>query len=591
MTTLARVTVLRLAVVPVLLLLLLFFYYPLVRIAGLSVHFPAFTLAEFTAALNPVNSAIALRTFVIAASVTGLCLLIGYPTAAFLSQLRGTAKKVVIFCVVMPFLTSLLVRSYAWVVLLGDEGAINRALMALHLIDRPLELLYSRAGMMIGMVHVMLPIMILPVYSSMQAMDPMLWRAAQGLGSGRIRAFLTVYFPQTLSGVRGGCILVFIISLGFYITPAMLGHSSDLMLGNLVANNVESSLNFGFASALALVLLGGTLLIFLALGGVSLRAKGAKQADDADVPARGSARSLSRLLPSQLADLTPAVALSGLRWRRQREREQASGGLNGRHLLFAFGTLACIYLVLPSVIVVIASFNGRDTLAFPPTEWSLRWYEFLLRDADWRHAGLASLKIAGTSGLLTVLLGTAAAYGIARLSPRNEGRLFYGLALAPMVVPTVVTALGAFKVLSDLGLYGTLSGVVAMHICLSIPLVVVVMVAAFSTFDYRLEMASQSLGASRSMTFKRVMMPLLLPSLLTATLLAFLHSFDELIITGLIAGTKVVTIPIKMWENIRNQVDPVIAAVSTLLILLPFLMLLLQRTPKGAHAVSPPLHA
>lgn len=122
-----------------------------------------------------------------------------------------------------------------------------------------------------------------------------------------------------------------------------------------------------------------------------------------------------------------------------------------------------------------------------------------------------------------------------------------------------------------------------MHICLSIPLVIVVMVASFSGFDLRLEMAAQSLGASRSLAFRRVLLPILAPSLMSAALLAFLHSFDDVVMTSFIAGTKVVTIPLKMWENIRNQVDPAVAAMSTLLILMPFVILLVHRKDRGAQ--------
>ncbi|MCJ0761675.1 ABC transporter permease subunit [Variovorax terrae] len=559
---------------PALLLLVVFFFYPLLRIAGLSVGFPKLLLADYATVFNPVNRMIAVRTFSIAGIITLVTLLLAYPMAAFLCQAHSMARKLAMLCVVIPFLTSFLVRSYAWVVLLGDEGAINSALRWLGLIADPLELLYNRFGMSVGMVHIMLPLLVLPIYASMRGIDPMQWKATQALGGGALRSFLTVYLPQTYAGIRSGCTLVFILSLGFYITPAMLGSSRDLMLGNLIAANVETATHYGLSAAIAFVLLAGTVLVFAAVRRREPR------------PQPGA---LARLFMHTLGLERVAVALSRRRWRCSAGRVRRGGGrFKARWLLVLFGVLMCLYLLLPSMIVVVASFNGQDSLAFPPQQWSLRWYRFLLSDEQWALAGGLSLKIALASTALTMLLGTLASYGIARLRGTRAGRVIYGAALAPMVVPSVVTALGAFAVLSDMGLFGTMVGVVIMHTCLSIPLVTVLMVAAFSSFDERLEMAAQSLGASRWRTFRRVVVPLVASSLLSSLLMAFLHSFDEVVLTSFIAGTRMMTVPLKMWENIRNQVDPAIAALSSLLILIPFVVLALQGLPGRRRPRSNP---
>lgn len=563
---------------PTLLLLLVFFFYPLLRIAGMSVGFPQLSLADYATVFNPVNRLIAVRTFAIAAGITLVTLLLAYPMAAFLCRAQGMARKLAMLCVVIPFLTSFLVRSYAWVVLLGDEGAINSALRWLGLIDDPLELLYNRLGMSVGMIHIMLPLLALPIYASMRGIDPMQWKATQALGGGVLRSFFTVYLPQTFPGIRSGCTLVFILALGFYITPAMLGSSRDLMLGNLIAANVETATSYGFSAAIAFVLLVGTALVFAVLRRRQPR------------PQPGAlARFFTRTLG--LGPLT--LALSGRSWSRGSARVHGGPRFKPGWLLGAYGVLMCLYLVLPSLVVIIASFNGQDSLAFPPQQWSLRWYRFLLTDGQWAHAGWLSLKIALASTVLTMVLGTLVAYAIARLPGTRAGRVMYGVALAPMVVPSVVTALGAFAVLSDMGLFGTMTGVVIMHTCLSIPLVTVLMVAAFSSFDERLEMAAQSLGAGRWRTFRRVVMPLVAPSLLSSLLMSFLHSFDEVVLTSFIAGTRMMTVPLKMWENIRNQVDPAIAAMSSLLILIPFAVLAIQglqgrRGPRTGQAGALP---
>jgi len=567
----AKITSLRLAALPALVLLLCFICYPLVRMVGISLHLPDLSFADYFTAFNPVNRAIALRTFGLAATVTILALLVGYPAAAFLSRLNGTARTIGLVCVALPFLTSFLVRTYAWLVLFGDAGAINTLLMKLGIIDDPLLLLYTRAGMIVAMVHIMLPLMIFPIYASMRAIDPMQWRAAETLGGGPLRVFLTVYLPQTLAGVRSGCILVFIISLGFYITPQMLGSPSDLMLGSLIANNIENSLNFGFAAAVAVVLLAGTLLIFVLFGGNGAALTGAASS-------RGTwlgrlFRNASGLLPD---GGNPAIRLSGWSWRRRAGKAAARSPARSGLPLTLFGVLVCIFLVTPSIVVVIAAFNGEESLSFPPRVVSTRWFAFVLSDPQWVRAMITSVKIACVSTILTLIVGTAAAFSITRLGGRREGSIYYGIALLPMIIPVIVTALGAFAVLSDLGLYGSQIGVILMHVCLSLPLVVVVMVAGFSGFDRRLELAAQSLGAGWLRIIRSVVAPLLMPSLVSAALFAFLHSFDEVIITSFIAGSTTTTVPVKMWENIRNQIDPAVAALSALLILLPFLVLAIR---------------
>jgi len=561
MKPLSKAGMARLLIIPTLVVLLAFFFWPLLRIAGMSLHFPQLSLAEYATILNPVNRVIVFKTFTIAGGITLLTLLLAYPMAAFLCQIQGTWKKVAMLCVLLPFLTSFLVRSYAWMVLLGDEGAINTVLRWLGIIDfMPIELLYNRIGMTVGMVHIMLPLAILPIYAAMRAIDPMQWKAAQALGSGFVRSFLTVYLPQTYTGIRSACTLVFILSLGFYITPAMLGSARDLMLGNLIAINVEVGTSYEFSAAAAWILLLGTLTIF-----VLLRQR----------PPRAKSTAIQRFCMYTLRLDTLALALSRRRWAQTRHWMRAKW-FKAHVLLNGFGVLLCLYLILPSVIVIIASFNGQDSLAFPPEQWSLRWYEFLFTDPQWAEAGWWSLRVALFSSALTMVLGTLAAWGIAKLRGTVFSQIGYGAALAPLVVPTVVTALGVFIVLAEWGLYGSLIGVVIMHACLSIPLVAVLLVAAFQNFDERLEMAAHSLGASRWRSFRSVVAPLTAPSMLSALLIAFLHSFDELILTSFISGTFVITVPLKMWENIRNQIDPVIAALSAVLILIACVALLLQ---------------
>jgi putative spermidine/putrescine transport system permease protein len=194
--------------------------------------------------------------------VTVCTLILGYPVAYLISSATTTKSNLLIVLVLIPFWTSILVRTYAWMVLLGREGIINQFLQSIGVIDQPLRLLNTRFAVYVSMVHILLPFMILPLYSVMRGIDRSVLRAAEGLGAKPNAVFRQVLLPLSLPGVAAGCLLVFILSLGFYITPALVGGPKDLMISVLIAQQVDL-FNWAFASALAAVLLIGALLIFV----------------------------------------------------------------------------------------------------------------------------------------------------------------------------------------------------------------------------------------------------------------------------------------------------------------------------------------
>jgi putative spermidine/putrescine transport system permease protein len=202
------------------------------------------------------------RTFGISAIVTLWCLLLGYPLAYWLSLLPARRANVLMILVLVPFWTSILVRLAAWIVLLQSGGLVNGALQGLGLIDQPLALLFNRIGVVIAMVHILLPFMILPLYSVMKGVPPTYVRAAVSLGSAPLAAFFRVYVPQTFPGIGAGALLVFILSIGYYVTPALLGGADDQMLSYYVAQYANVNVNWGMAAALGALLLGATLVLY-----------------------------------------------------------------------------------------------------------------------------------------------------------------------------------------------------------------------------------------------------------------------------------------------------------------------------------------
>jgi ABC-type spermidine/putrescine transport system permease subunit I len=164
--------------------------------------------------------------------------------------------------VIVPYFTSIIVRTYSWMVLLGRNGIINQSLQALGIVDEPLALLYTKTGVLIGMVYVLLPYMVLTLYATMKAIDPSLMRAAHGMGAGALYAFRRVYFPLSLHGVLSGSLIVFILAIGFFITPALMGGPQDVMLAMLIERAVEITFDWSAAAVMSLLLLAATLVLY-----------------------------------------------------------------------------------------------------------------------------------------------------------------------------------------------------------------------------------------------------------------------------------------------------------------------------------------
>ena len=202
-----------------------------------------------------------ITTFQISILTTALCIVIGYPLAYFMSQLPGKWAGLCLVTVLLPFWTSLLVRTYAWLVLLQKQGLVNQWAITLGLWDAPLKFVHNMTGTLIGMVHIMLPFLILPVYAAMRAIDGDYLKAASNLGASPRRAFWTVFFPLSTPGLFAGSLMVFVLCLGFFVTPAVLGGGRVIMVSMKIVSNIELFVNWGAASALGVVLLVLTVII------------------------------------------------------------------------------------------------------------------------------------------------------------------------------------------------------------------------------------------------------------------------------------------------------------------------------------------
>lgn len=553
---------------PAIALLLVIFGIPVIRLFLASLNAPAFSLANYEAFFGqPANVRVLLQTIEISAVVTLICVIIGYPTAYLIVAASKPIRNALIVLVVLPYLTSGLARTYAWVAILGDHGLINTLLLELGLFSNPQHLIYNRTAVYIGLVHVILPTVILPLVSVMLGIDKSLMAAARSMGARPLAAFWRVFLPLSLPGVRSGSLLAFVFCLGFYVIPKALGGLGDAMLSTFIASQVSSSFNIARIAAAAFILLAITVAL-LFMFGLDLSRTQAGSA----TPARKSGMSSLRLV-RVLARLLNELSSPFRRKRWLTQLHKARG--ESRHWKMAgtaFVFLVMSFLLFPSILVIIMSFSAGTSLGFPTSGLSLQWYKLFFEDPSWTDALWISVKIGATVAIVSTIAGTLAAYGLNRTFPQMRGFLTTVL-LTPNILPSIVVAIAIYFGLINLGLIGSLTGIVLAHSAVAIGIVVVIVSGTLANFDYRLEQASNSMRAGPLRTFHRVTLPLIRPGIIAGSVFAFLSSFDDVVITSLISGFSVRTLPIKMWEDIRHQLDPTMAAVSSLLMLVPILWL------------------
>lgn len=252
-----------LLILPAAILLLILFVWPIAELVLRSFEGDDGALTHYQRILEvPTYLRVLGRTLFLSAMTAFLCLLIGYPLAYRLVRASRLGAAILLFCILTPFWTNLLVRTYGWLLVLNPQGVINSVLMDAGLVSQPLALVYNTTGVLIGMTQIMLPYMVLPLAAVMSRLDPAIPNAARSLGASWWRAFWLIYAPLTLPGVTAGLILVFMISLGFFVIPAILGASREILLSQLIEYNINRVLNWGFAAALSTLLLVATLAIY-----------------------------------------------------------------------------------------------------------------------------------------------------------------------------------------------------------------------------------------------------------------------------------------------------------------------------------------
>lgn len=556
-------------VMPLGIYLLVFYAVPILRVVAESVSFPHLTARYYGRAFSDLTYLkIIYDTLKVSAIVAIVSVIIGYPIAYWMTTARRSWLSVAMACIVLPLWTSALVRNYAWIIILQRNGIVAHLLAAFG-ITSP-QLLYNAFAVVVGMTYTLLPYTILTIYGGLRQIKRSYLRAAAALGATPARAFLSVYFPLSLPAITSATFLVFIFSIGFFITPAMLGGGH----GGMIAPEIEQQMNmlvqWGFGSALAVILLAIVLGILVLLGRYvdaglfgferALTERPTGSTDPAAIaPIDESA---ARAIHVAAA---PAPAASRA-WNRPSR--------SGKYVLDAIVAVLLFLLIAPVLIIAATSITTTPYLAFPPVGFSLQWYRAFFGSAQWVAATILSFKVSVLAAIGATVLGTLAAIGFVRGEFAGK-RAAFMLALAPQIIPAIVLAVGVYLFFAQIHLLGSIWSFVFAYIALTVPIVMLLVSSALRQANVRLERAAATLGASPARAFTAVTLPALLPTILAAALFAFITAFDEVVIAQFLAGSLNATLPKLMYVTLVYSIDPTISAISTLLVCLSLLIVVI----------------
>jgi putative spermidine/putrescine transport system permease protein len=530
------------------------------------------TLASFARIWNGgPYLAVLSTTFSVAFWTTLLCVVLGYPLAYWLCCKPPRQQRIAMLFVLLPFWTSALIKNFSWLVLLGRNGIMARIMASAGMAGD--QLLFSRATVVFAMTHTLLPLAVVTMLPVMNQIDRRLPMAAATLGAGAAQAFWQIFYQLSMRGVAAAGLLVFVASLGFFITPALLGGPRETMIGQLIILQINELQNWQLGSALAAILLVSTIAMCVVydriFGLSSVSEDGARRSSPGN-PAR-----LAGLAMARFAGLICGAVEEF--WKRNIR------GLRGGVVLSIYAWLMMAVLLVPIVAFVPMAFTRSTFLSFPPQGFSVTWFEQFAASPLWLGAMLRSFTIGLATAAITVSIAALAALGVARSQSRLGGAVFL-LFLTPMVVPSIVIAIALFYLFARISLVATDVGIIIGHTVIAMPIVFVILLGTFKGHDWRLDAAASTLGASRARTLWRVTLPLVQGGMAVGFVTGFLQSFEELTVALFVGGGLKTTLPKQMWDGILLQVNPIIAAASVVVLLVVVLMFALMELVRGAAA-------
>ena len=538
---------------PVFLLLLLAFALPLFAIVPEA--FGGDAIGRFLRIFgSPVYRTVIWTTVRISLESTAITLVVSFPLAWLLSRATGMKALLLGLLVLVPFLTSILVRTFAWLAILGQRGLVNSTLHSLGLISEPLPLLFSEPAVVLALVHSSIPMMVFALVTVLRRIDGRVLLAAHTLGARPLRAWMGIIVPLAIRGIQSGVTIIFLFTMASFIAPAFLGNQRQQMLAQVIQSEIETGADWAFAAALGVTLAVTATIVVVALSTVARLFSRWQHPDSlpSTLPHKG-AQAVDKTLLRQPVGLPSSRHHTPAFWR-----------FGARLVEPAYVGVISVFILLPLVVLIPVSFSAADVLIFPPPGYSMKWFEAVLGSPEWIDAALTSLRIGAATCVVTVVLAVLTVLGFGRHF-RFQGTA-EAIVLSPLTVPSVVFALGAYLTFARVGLVDTETGIILAHTVLIFPVVYLVAYTTYTSIDPWLSLAAASLGANPWRRFRTIVFPLLFPGLAIGALLAMALSFDESVASIFLSNLSVKTLPRKLWEGIRFNTSPESAAVSVMLL-------------------------
>lgn len=481
------------------------------------------------------------RTVVLAVNSTIIAFALGFPTAYFITRLPRKTAGLILLLILVPFQVSIVVRLFAVTSILSPNGLLSEASQALG--GEQFSLLYTQAGTLVGTVMYLLPYMILILYAGMTGIDNNILLAAKTLGASGIQTFFKVFLPLIRTSILSAVLLCFILALSFFIVPAILGGPREQTVAVYIQQQIDL-FQWGIASALGVVLLIATLFLYV----VVIKVGGGFQA-----PGLGGVQTKG-VSAEERFSWKPGTVVTGI-----------------------ITLVSLAVLIVPVLIVFPLSVGETKTVVFPPRGFTLEWYGQVLTSTTWINPTIRSVLVA----VLTGLVATGLALYLARVvqtAKSNRVKVFLsGLAFAPLITPTILLAIGIYAVQLKLDLAGTIPGLVFAHTLVAFPLAFAMLNTALSSRGLDLETAAWTMGASRTAAFWKVTARGILPAILGAFGLAFVTSWDEVVLALFLQTGPVKTLPVTIYQYLESGIVPAVPAIAALLTILVVLVVVIQR--------------
>jgi len=482
-----------------------------------------FTQGEYLSSL--------LKTVAFISLASAITVVLTFPFAYFVAtKVRPSRRLVWLLLAIIPFWTSYLIRVFAWLNLFGDAGLINDALLRIGLVGEPLGIFANgRPAIIMTFVYLLFPLAFLSAYIAIERMNPLLLEAASDLGARRWRALTHITLPIARSGILGGFILSFIAMMGDYVTPQLIGGTEGTFFSNLVINQFGSSVQWGFGTTLALVLLATVFLLLIAV-----------------------------------RTAFGAVSAAG---------EYTRGFTHQRApWLFAYALGYLGFLYVPMFLLVLFAVNDSERSGLPFEGFTLRWFGSVFDNPLLVESLWISLRVAAVAVGVSVVLGTLAAVQLSRTTGRLRAANLAVISM-PLFLPPVVLGLAIIIGLNALDIQRGLWTITLAHIILTLPVVTLLVLVRLEGLDRNQELAALDLGARPWKAFLRISVPQALPGILAGALIAFALSMDEFILTFLVTGSDS-TLPLYIYGSLRFRLSPELNAVSALILGASFLLVL-----------------